>query len=689
MQSMNHHPEPQLVQVQSMPRRRCPPTALRIDTPAHNPLIVLATEDTSSASALSSPASESAPSPLLPAKKPRSLRNLKKLSINLPSAHSSSNSLVSPLSEPQSAMEPPQQDIYQTVRPRRPSVLSLPNTAITPALHRKDEGGSPSAPYLDGPIQIIPGVWLGSEENARDWPGLIERGIKAILNVAKEVTSPFDTAAARPLRPFVSTPNLRVQGRDTESTYYPPHIPTGRPGMHYLKLLWSHGQSDLVHEGFPKAMAFIDAALERNEGVLVHCQCGISRSATLVIALVMRAAATCSPSVAPEVWQLKGMQAAYSFVKEKSKHVGPNMSLVYQLLEYEKALKGEDVSPSLSDRSSYISDEEREWGRRRSAYTDDENYDRDSDAVRQEAEGLDRAMEERIIARKPSASSVASSSGVGMGQAWRSRYGRKRAGSVASVHTTGSVLSEDLVEADEEQELLGVGGGFDDGSEPRRSPCLSLSSDSAGTSESSAQNLTHNPLVALSSSLATRSDPPPSAPPTKLSFHAPPPNTAIRSTFSLPPMKGKRRPPPLGILPPVPPSPVTPIAVQGPKEQPQTRHRTISRKPPPPPLNLRRNSNQYAFPPKATPPRLPVTATPSQTLFVFPPSPTHVTTALRTPSTMTVTSNGAYPFPSVATPRVATSRFHGRTRSFIGLGPSAAPTTAYSRVDARGWVGLE
>lgn len=56
------------------------------------------------------------------------------------------------------------------------------------------------------------------------------------------------------------------------------------------------------------------------------CQCGVSRSATLVIAIVMRAAATRSSLVPPEIWELRGMQAAYSFVKEKSKHVGPNMS---------------------------------------------------------------------------------------------------------------------------------------------------------------------------------------------------------------------------------------------------------------------------------------------------------------------------------------------------------------------------
>lgn len=56
------------------------------------------------------------------------------------------------------------------------------------------------------------------------------------------------------------------------------------------------------------------------------CQCGISRSATMVIALVMRAAAERHSSVPPEVWALKGMQGAYSFVKEKSPCVGPNMS---------------------------------------------------------------------------------------------------------------------------------------------------------------------------------------------------------------------------------------------------------------------------------------------------------------------------------------------------------------------------
>lgn len=105
---------------------------------------------------------------------------------------------------------------------------------------------------------------------ARDWKGLIERGIKSILNVAKEVASPFDHISdTRPLRSFASTPNL-TKAKDADPHYYPAHLASGRPGMHYLKLQWSHGQQNLVEEGFPIAMAFTDAAVQRGEGVLIQ-----------------------------------------------------------------------------------------------------------------------------------------------------------------------------------------------------------------------------------------------------------------------------------------------------------------------------------------------------------------------------------------------------------------------------------
>jgi tyrosine-protein phosphatase len=90
-----------------------------------------------------------------------------------------------------------------------------------------------------------------------------------VLNVAKEVASPLDSVVAQPLRAVASTPNFK-KPRNSDSTYYPPNLATGRPGMHYLKLQWSHGQQDLVDVGFQAGMSFTDAALERGEGVLIQ-----------------------------------------------------------------------------------------------------------------------------------------------------------------------------------------------------------------------------------------------------------------------------------------------------------------------------------------------------------------------------------------------------------------------------------
>ena len=74
--------------------------------------------------------------------------------------------------------------------------------------------------------------------------------------------------------PFMSTPDLNETSAVSaaqDAIYYPAHLPSGRPAMHYLKLHWSHGQADLVHQGFPAAFDFVDRALERGDGVLVQC----------------------------------------------------------------------------------------------------------------------------------------------------------------------------------------------------------------------------------------------------------------------------------------------------------------------------------------------------------------------------------------------------------------------------------
>ncbi|KAL1669083.1 hypothetical protein GGF50DRAFT_85626 [Schizophyllum commune] len=603
---MLQNPPPRL---SAPPKRRGPPAPLFIETPSRNPAISRPPSE-SSASALTSD-SDSHPFGATGTAR-KSSRNMKGLSLALPSAQSSSNSLQLPDAGGLKSAIPD----FGRDKQRRPSVISLPSTANPLARnYRREEDGSPTVPYADGPIQILPGLWLGSEDNARDWKGLLERGIRSILNVAKEVSTPFeDSAVTQTLRSTASTPNFGVTkfNRDPNSTYYPAHIPSGRPSMHYLKLQWSHGEKDLVETGFPTAMAFADAARARGEGLLVHCQCGVSRSATVIIAMVMRAASERLHWVPADVWALKDMNSAYDYVKSKSRWAGPNMSLIFQLREYEKQLSKEagNISPcSVSSRSSALADEE--WGRRRALLDLEEpeapkKQEVITPAVRasmsEEAAALDKAMEDRIIARKSSQSSVASSTGAGP---WRSRYGsgsqlgsfgfprkHKRASSIAST-TNGSILSEDLVEEDEEAELLGVGGRFDSMNFERgRTP--SNSGDEHTSATNSPDDDDHEDQRGFPSGSNVHLAPPPagkrrmgrqppslSVPPSapawksNFSFAPGPPPSATRSTFDLTPVpphviperdaprmqaapatRHKRRPPSLSILPPVPSSPV-------------------------------------------------------------------------------------------------------------------------------------
>ncbi|SPO46784.1 uncharacterized protein PSANT_04470 [Moesziomyces antarcticus] len=142
--------------------------------------------------------------------------------------------------------------------------------------------------------------------------------------------------------------------------------------VRYIKLPWTHDETELAsgHGGFAQGCALIAEALgvdarywyaakipedvdacsalhddaslaqvqtSRTPGrILVHCQCGVSRSATLVIAFVMQAAAMRYGFEAAR--SLLGMHDCYNMVKDKSSSISPNISLIYQLVEWERYL---------------------------------------------------------------------------------------------------------------------------------------------------------------------------------------------------------------------------------------------------------------------------------------------------------------------------------------------------------------
>ncbi|KAI8604301.1 protein-tyrosine phosphatase-like protein, partial [Dissophora ornata] len=162
--------------------------------------------------------------------------------------------------------------------------------------------------YTTEPVCVLPNLYLGAEHNATDVRTLQRLGITFVLNVAIEIAK--EDAG-------LEVSSMRVEEAGSI-----------RGGVHFKSLAWTHHQKDLLRD-FPTAFAMIDEAVARNHGngkALIHCQLGVSRSASLVIAYVMKTLGM-------------GLTEAYDFVKQRSAVISPNMSLMYQLAEYGKSLK--------------------------------------------------------------------------------------------------------------------------------------------------------------------------------------------------------------------------------------------------------------------------------------------------------------------------------------------------------------
>lgn len=78
-------------------------------------------------------------------------------------------------------------------------------------------------------------------------------------------------------------------------------------------------------------VSFTDEARERGSGVLVHCHAGVSRSATVTVAYIMKQQGLC-------------LGDAYKFVKELRPVISPNLNFMGQLLKYEKKKRNGESS---------------------------------------------------------------------------------------------------------------------------------------------------------------------------------------------------------------------------------------------------------------------------------------------------------------------------------------------------------
>ncbi|XP_044299567.1 dual specificity protein phosphatase 9 [Varanus komodoensis] len=151
----------------------------------------------------------------------------------------------------------------------------------------ESEGASPPS----FPVQILPNLFLGSARDSANMDTLAKLGIHYILNV---------------------TPNL-------------PNLFEKNGDFHYKQIPISDHWSQNLSQFFPEAIEFIDEALSRNCGILVHCLAGISRSVTVTVAYLMQKLNL-------------SLNDAYDLVKRKKSNISPNFNFMGQLLDFEKSL---------------------------------------------------------------------------------------------------------------------------------------------------------------------------------------------------------------------------------------------------------------------------------------------------------------------------------------------------------------
>lgn len=180
-----------------------------------------------------------------------------------------------------------------------------------------------------------------------------------ILNVASEVKNPFDFATFQPSGPEMrldggggiqyapkrnhltsqhalgrenlspvyesspTTPKAHPFTKDITSAPQPKN--STKPEPEYIHIPWEHN-TDIVPD-LIRLVKVIDERIQLGKHVLIHCQCGVSRSATLVVAYVLYK----NPSMS--------VQEAYDDVKKRSRWIGPNMNLIMQLQEFRSTLQ--------------------------------------------------------------------------------------------------------------------------------------------------------------------------------------------------------------------------------------------------------------------------------------------------------------------------------------------------------------
>ncbi|XP_072241588.1 dual specificity protein phosphatase 8 isoform X1 [Leuresthes tenuis] len=142
-----------------------------------------------------------------------------------------------------------------------------------------------------GPTRILPHLYLGSQKDVLNKDLMVQNGITYVLNASNTCPKPD----------FINESN-------------------------FMRIPVNDNYCEKVLPWLDKTNEFIDKAKVSNCRVIVHCLAGISRSATIAIAYIMKTMGLSSDD-------------AYRFVKDRRPSISPNFNFLGQLLEFEKGLQ--------------------------------------------------------------------------------------------------------------------------------------------------------------------------------------------------------------------------------------------------------------------------------------------------------------------------------------------------------------
>ncbi|XP_075995233.1 dual specificity protein phosphatase 8 isoform X1 [Genypterus blacodes] len=152
-----------------------------------------------------------------------------------------------------------------------------------------------------GPTRILPHLYLGSQKDVLNKDLMAQNGITYVLNASNTCPKPD----------FISE-------------------------SHFMRIPVNDNYCEKLLPWLEKTNEFIDKAKVSNCRVIVHCLAGISRSATIAIAYIMKTMGLSSDD-------------AYRFVKDRRPSISPNFNFLGQLLEFEKGLRLLQALASNSD----------------------------------------------------------------------------------------------------------------------------------------------------------------------------------------------------------------------------------------------------------------------------------------------------------------------------------------------------